>query len=301
MLQQTQVATVIPYFRRWMQLFPTIDALAAAAEGDVLKAWEGLGYYSRARNLHKAAKAVVHDHHGQFPQTAETLRDLPGVGPYTAGAVASIAFNQKAPLVDGNVIRVLSRLYGYADDPRSREGTKWMWNRAAELVPDHRPGDFNSALMELGATICTPKNPQCLLCPVAAACVAREKGLQSQIPPPKAAKVTPHFDRNVFCIQNRDGLYLLEQRPSSGRWAGMWQFMTRDTTEPWPLPKEKFEAIGEVAHALTHRRYTYHVWTASAPKTFHLPPDRPTAWVNLSSLEKYALPKPHLRVVELLK
>src|SRR5688572_3923564 len=164
MLQQTQVATVIPYYHRFLARFPTVSDLANAPEQDVLRGWQGLGYYSRARNLQAAARAIVNEHGGELPRTIEDLLALPGVGRYTAGAVASIAFDVKAPIVDGNVARVLCRVDRIETDPRDRTTQQLLWRRAEEVLPKKRVGDFNSALMELGATVCTPKSPQCLIC-----------------------------------------------------------------------------------------------------------------------------------------
>jgi A/G-specific adenine glycosylase len=294
MLQQTQVATVVPYFRRWMERFPTVEALAAAEEGEVLRLWQGLGYYSRARNLQKAAKCVMAEFGGEVPTTVEGLRRLPGVGPYTAGAVASIAFEVRAAIVDGNVERVISRLDARREDPRSTEGKANLWARALELVEGGsgaRPGDFNSAVMELGATICSPRRPNCLVCPVSAACRARELGIQEEIPPPKKAKITPEFKRDVFCHCRGDRRWLIEQRPTDGRWGGLWQFPTREagTLEPGT-------ELGEVRHALTHRRYIFRVMLSRAP----VESGYPTAWATLEELDKYALPKPHLAIAKML-
>ncbi len=166
MLQQTQVATVIPYYQRFLDQFPSIAELACADEHDVLRLWQGLGYYSRARNLHAAAKRIANELGGTFPDTVESLLELPGVGRYTAGAVASIAFDRRAPILDGNVVRVLCRIDKVEGDPREKNTQAGLWTRAEEILPAKRPGDFNSALMELGATICTPRNPRCLFCPV---------------------------------------------------------------------------------------------------------------------------------------
>ena len=219
MLQQTQVAAVVPYFGRFVARLPTLADLAAADEQTVLRLWQGLGYYARARNLHKAARAIVQDHGGEVPRTVEALLRLPGVGRYTAGAVASIAYDVPAPILDGNVIRVLCRLDRIEADPRTPAVQKQLWARAAELVPDERggrPGDFNSALMELGATVCIPRTPQCLICPIAAFCQARAAGVQDRIPPAKKAIVTPLVERDVFRLTNGDGALLIEQRPATG-------------------------------------------------------------------------------------
>ena len=182
MLQQTTVATVIGYFERFLERFPDVRALARADEAAVLRLWAGLGYYSRARNLHRAAKAVVEEHAGRFPRTLQGLRSLPGVGRYTAAAVASIAFGLPAELVDGNVIRVYARLFALRGDPRSPALQEKVWTLAAEHLDHGRPGDWNQALMELGATVCSPVGPECGRCPLSKSCLARKRGLQDSIP-----------------------------------------------------------------------------------------------------------------------
>lgn len=315
MLQQTQVATVIPYFNRWMKRFPTLESLATALEQEVLTEWAGLGYYARARNLLKAAKAIVFDLRGVWPTTAQELRELPGIGPYTAGAIASIAFNRAEPIVDGNVQRVVARLWAYPPpasagerdmtgfDLRSRQGVEWTWERSAELIEgvhDHVPpldaGDFNSALMELGATICTPRSPKCLLCPVAQGCRARQLGLQEKIPPPKVAKVTPEVERWAYLLCRSDGAVLLEQRPATGRWASMWQVITREA----PLDIADLKEHEDVRHALTHRRYTFHVFSARVAGSFEPPPaspPRPHQWVHPRDLKGYPIPRPQQKIL----
>jgi A/G-specific adenine glycosylase len=170
MLQQTQVATVIPYFHRFITKFPTIADLAAADQQEILKLWQGLGYYSRARNLRSAAQMILKDFAGQLPSEVDHLLKLPGVGRYSAGAIASIAFERRAPILDGNVARVLCRIDKIETDPRDRATNAHLWKRAEEILPKKQIGDFNSALMELGATVCTPRNPQCLICPVQKHC-----------------------------------------------------------------------------------------------------------------------------------
>lgn len=304
MLQQTQVATVIPYFHRFVDAFPTVQALASSDEQTVLRLWQGLGYYSRARNLRRAAQAIVNEHAGTVPRTVEQLLGLPGVGRYTAGAVASIAHGVRAPIVDGNVVRVLCRIDAIANDSRERTVLAGLWRRAEELVPAKRPGDFNSALMELGATVCTPRKPSCLICPVAGACEARASGQQELIPLRKQAKPTPLEERVVWCVHRaRTDEYLFEQRPASGRWAGMWQFTTRSPGEA--RPPARVERIGVVEHALTHRRYRFEVVRVDegrAPKSILQPGEaRPTRWMTLDASDSLPLPKPHLRVREMLK
>jgi A/G-specific adenine glycosylase len=308
MLQQTQVATVIPYFRRFLQQFPTVSDLASADGQAVLRAWQGLGYYSRARNLQSAAQRIVADHGGRVPSTVEQLLALPGVGRYTAGAVASIAFGVRAPILDGNVARVLCRLDAVRDDPRDPAVRELLWARAEAVLPDDRTGDFNSALMELGATVCTPRTPACLTCPVRGHCRAAALGIQAEVPPPRKAKPTPLVQRWTFCIRWGER-YLIEQRPAAGRWAGMWQFTTVEPAGAKPTAKllaERFGVratpprwLGHIEHALTHRRYAFEVYSCEA----RAPADdlAPRKWVTLAELATYPLPRPHVKVAELLR
>jgi A/G-specific adenine glycosylase len=307
MLQQTQVATVIDYFRRFIARFPTIQSLAEADPQEVLRLWQGLGYYSRARNLQAAARAIVAEHGGKVPDSVEHLLELPGIGRYTAGAVASIAFERPAPIVDGNVARVLCRLEAVQTDPRDKSTQAWLWKRAGQILPPTRIGDFNSALMELGALVCTPRAPKCLLCPVQSHCQAFAAGLVEQIPPPRKRPERPLHRRQVFAV-SCDGKYLLEQRPAKGRWAGMWQF----TTLPWKarrsLPQlhqqlglavEKPHLLGEVEHGLTHRQYHFQVLHCqAAARGLELSAGR--VWVGLEEISRYPLSRPHLKVAQML-
>ena len=299
MLQQTQVATVIPYFDRFIGRFPTIRALAEADEQDVLRLWQGLGYYSRARNLHAAAKRIVREFDGEMPRTAEALRQLPGVGRYTAGAVASIAFNCRAPIVDGNVARVLCRIDRIESDSRTDKPTlEEIWRRAQQILPELRCGDFNSALMELGATVCTPRNPKCLICPVREHSEAHAAGVQEQIPPRRKVKPTPLLRRDVLCI--RDGeKWLIEQRPAKGRWAGMWQFVTIPSTKS--SRANGHEHIAIVTHRLTHRRYRFRVFTTSHLSAEHGNTTSGRVWVTLQELDAYPLPRPHVKIAQMLR
>jgi A/G-specific adenine glycosylase len=278
MLQQTRVETVTPYFTRWMARFPTVHALAEAPLDDVLSHWAGLGYYARARNLHAAARDVVVEYGGAFPSTAEKLRGLRGVGEYTAGAVASIAFGEAAPIVDGNVVRVLARidaLDGAADDGALK---KRVWQRAGELVRADGgtdAGDFNQAMMELGATVCTPSSPGCSRCPLAAQCRARTDAAVAKYPAPKAKKA-PRLVQAVAVMIERDGKLLLVRRPPTGLWGGLWE-------PPWQAVRAIREgAAAAVAerctglslsniqsretfdHVLTHRHMRFFVFAARA-------------------------------------
>lgn len=224
MLQQTRVETVIPYFNRFISLFPTPEALAEAAEEDVLKVWEGLGYYSRARNLQAAVKEVTADYGGKVPDTEKEIRSLRGIGPYTAGAILSIAYGKPVPAVDGNVMRVMSRLLTLYDDIAKPKARIQIENILRDLIPKEDAGDFNQALMELGATVCTPKNPQCLTCPVLSHCHARAEGVESLLPV-KAKKKPPRTERwQTAVIVDADGRVLIQKRPETGLLANMWEF-----------------------------------------------------------------------------
>ena len=262
MLQQTRVETVIAYWTKFMAKWPDARALANAPLDEVLAAWAGLGYYARARNLHVAAKKIRDEHGGVFPADAESVRALPGVGRYTAGAILSIAFNKPEPLVDGNVVRVLSRLYaleGHAKDPKLHAE---CWAIAELVLSLKRPGDFNQALMELGATVCTPSKPKCDSCPVAPSCHAREQGRQEEIPatPPKAAR--KHRTIEAAFVE-RDGAILLVRRPDEGLLGGLWEMPSAERDgEPGAAAAKAlvnlgFEArpgerVASVEHTFTH-------------------------------------------------
>jgi A/G-specific adenine glycosylase len=311
MLQQTQVATVTPYFHRFIERFPTLADLAAADEQTVLRLWQGLGYYSRARNLHAAAKLLIHEKNGEIPQDVESLLHLPGVGRYTAGAIASIAFDTPAPILDGNVARVLCRLDGISADPRDRQTQQLLWQRASQIVPQTRPGDFNSAIMELGATVCTPRSPQCLICPVKKHCQAFAAGLQDQIPLRQKKIATPLVHRRTFCLRNSHAKWLIEQRPLRGRWAGLWQFITSESDESPVSAAAVRTAVGvksttprqisTIEHALTHRRYRFDVYLCDVRSPCKKNRDANRRWVGLDELEQYPLPRPHVRIAEFLR
>ena len=224
MLQQTRVETVIPYFEKWMKKFPDVKTLANASERDVLIAWEGLGYYSRARNLHQAAKVVAEKFNGQLPRDLTELRSLAGIGRYTVGAIASMAFGMDEPTLDGNLRRVFSRLFDISEFADSPSGEKILWELAAQNLPKRKAGDYNQALMDLGATICQPKNPRCLICPLMEICESRKNGTQALRPVLKPKKAIPHYIHAAGVIINC-GRVLLAQRPSDGLLGGMWEFI----------------------------------------------------------------------------
>lgn len=296
MLQQTRVETVIPYWESWMERFPDVDALASAEEGDVLKAWEGLGYYSRARNLRRGAAVVRDRFAGEVPGTPEALREVPGIGPYTAGAVASIAFGVVTPAVDGNVRRVLARLL---DEPRPTDA--WLRDRAGELVDPDRPGDFNQALMELGATVCTPRSPNCLGCPVATACEARAAGTVDGRPAPRKRKAVPErvFEVRVDVVVGDGGRWKvrMRQRPTDGLLGGMWEFPATEVAEASDESGD-MPALEPVRHVFSHFRAEYRpclsiIAAADAAVEGH--------WIDEADIDGLALPVAQQKIAALLR
>lgn len=263
MLQQTRVETVIPYYERFVSRFPDVHALAAADEEDVLRLWAGLGYYARARNLRRAAQAITRDHGGELPSDAESLASLPGVGRYTAGALRSIAFKQPAAIVDGNVRRVLSRLFAETDLPDTD-----AWRLAGELVPARHPDRFNQALMELGATVCTPRKPACLVCPVGEVCDGRASGRPEVFPAPKR-KPKPREVYALGGLLTRRGRVLLLRRPSQGLLGGLWEIpnlpdapaaaLVALIRERTGLCVSLSSSLGTIRHLFTHLDLTLEV------------------------------------------
>ncbi len=305
MLQQTRVETVIDYFTRWMERFPSLDALAQASEQDVLKVWEGLGYYSRARHLHQAAWLVMEKYGGQLPASRQELEKLPGIGAYTAGAVASIAFGQDEATLDGNIRRVLSRLFAMRLPARSPEGERQLWQLARKHLPTGHAGDFNQALMDLGAAVCTPLKPACLVCPLAELCLARAEGLQEALPVLERALPVPHYTVTAAVIR-REGKVLIARRPSQGLLGGLWEFpggkleageslaegLRREIREELNAWIRVGEPFGVFKHAFTHFKITLHAFLCE------LEDGEPEAveaseikWVEIEALKDYPMGK----------
>ena len=273
MLQQTRVETVIPYFECWLERFPNIETLAAAPEQAVLQTWEGLGYYSRARNLHRAARVVTADFGGQLPADRAALESLPGIGRYTAGAIASIAFGLDEPALDGNIRRVLARLFDYPEPARSPAGEAQLWQWAAELLPAGRAGDFNQALMDLGASVCTPRKPDCENCPLSGLCLAQHNHTQEERPVLAPRASVPHY-RVTAAVIERDGRVLLAQRPPEGLLGNLWEFpggkvepgetlpacLRREIQEELAAEITVGEEFGVYRHAYTHFKVTLHAF-----------------------------------------
>jgi A/G-specific adenine glycosylase len=273
MLQQTRVDTVIPYFERWMERFPTLETLANASLQQVLGMWEGLGYYSRARNLHQAAQIVIEEYSGELPRDIDLLRGLPGIGRYTAGAIASIAFEMDEPTLDGNIRRVLARVFDLRQPARSKEGGKILWELAGANLPPGQAGEYNQALMELGATICTPRAPLCTQCPLADSCLAYSLGVQAERPVKTPKPGIPHHTVTAAIIR-RNGQVLIAQRPLQGLLGGMWEFpggkvepgedlaacIQREIREELGVGISVGQEMGIYQHAYTHFRVTLHAF-----------------------------------------
>lgn len=285
MLQQTTVAAVVPYFDRFLKHFPSVEALANAEQSQVLRLWEGLGYYSRARNLHKAAVVVVNDLCGNFPQSVAELKQLPGVGPYTAAAIASFAFGEPAGIVEANTLRLYSRLIELDNDPRSTRGQKTLWNFADGIVSPGRSADFNQAVMDIGSQICRPAEPDCHDCPLTACCRAFATGRQHEIPPEKRrAQITDVTEVAIaICKRNR---FLMRQRSEEERWAGLWDFVrfeiAEDTAESIRLPPKPGRAVANSEH---RQRSLFEHETESRPERTLLPVDISQKVADLTGLQ----------------
>ena len=328
MLQQTRVETVIPYFEKWMKSFPTVRALAEADEQEVLNAWEGLGYYSRARNLHKAARIVVDQYRGEVPRDLDQLGKLPGIGRYTLGAIASIAFDMNVPALDGNIKRVYSRIFDISEPVDTPKGERILWELAKKHLPKNEAGDYNQALMDLGAAICIPKNPRCLICPLMKLCAARANGTQNMRPVKSPKKTVPHHIHAAAVVRrigreaSPDGgnlpyEVLLAKRPSSGLLGGMWEFPNgRVTGDPFEGLADalktgyglrlganrrnflRIEPRGVVHHGYTHFKvstYVYECELASMPERENL------KWVSLDLLDDYPMGRIDRQIAEMLK
>ena len=315
MLQQTRVDAVIPYYARWMVRFPTLESLASATQQEVLAAWEGLGYYSRARNMHQTAKIVMDENGGKLPEDVHRLRKLPGIGRYTAAAIASIAFGLDEPAMDGNIRRVMARLYDVTDDARSPAGEQKLWGLASENLPQGRAGDYNQALMDLGASICTPRAPTCPQCPLSGECQAYRLGIQEQRPVMAPKPAIPHYQVTAAII-SRDGQVLIARRPPNGLLGGMWEFpggkqqngeslpdcLRREIVEELGVEIEVVEPFGVYKHAFTHFRITLHAYCcrllAGEPQPIEAAEIR---WVDRLGLKDFPMGKVDRQISQALE
>lgn len=315
MLQQTQVATVIGYFERFTERFPTIESLAAAEEQEVLRMWEGLGYYRRARQLHAAARRIVDEHHGQFPRDPAAVRALPGIGRYTAGAILSIAFDDAQPILEANTIRVISRLLAFRGDPAGTVGQRLLWKAAGDLLPRRRAGDFNQALMELGSEVCTPVMPRCEECPVRPHCPTSRLGLQALIPAPKKKTRYEAVTQAAVVIERR-GKLLLRQCGPDERWAGLWDFprfplqtlddksrcaeMADGVLKLTGLAVQLGPRLTTIKHGVTRFRITLECFRASAVAGRLRRGEVAMHWVSPADLDSYPLNVTGRKIVQCL-
>ncbi len=315
MLQQTQVATVVPYYERFLDAFPNVQALADAPLDSVLKVWEGLGYYGRARNLHRAARQVVTDFQGTLPRTVRELLGLPGIGPYTAGAIASIAFGLDEPVLDGNVTRVLCRLFRVRENPKDTKVVRKLWSLARRLIPAGRASLFNQALMDLGATVCIPREPRCLVCPLKALCQAWARNEQADLPIKVKRAPLPHYDVAVGVVWKRNRI-LIDQRKPEGLLGGLWEFpggkpraneslercVVREVREELGVRVKVRRLLTTVKHAYTHFRITLHAFecdhVSGRPRPIGCADFK---WIRLDELDQYAFPKANHKVIAALR
>jgi A/G-specific adenine glycosylase len=315
MLQQTQVATVIPYYARFLERFPTVEALAAAPLDDVMALWAGLGYYTRARNLHRCAQVVANEHGGQFPSTVDALADLPGIGRSTAAAIASFAFGARATILDGNVKRVLARVFGVDGFPGEKRVENAMWVLAESLVPDADASDadvsaYTQGLMDLGATLCVRGKPDCTRCPFAPDCVANTTGRQRELPAARPKKAVP--TRRTWMLVLLDGdAVMLEKRPPSGIWGGLWSLPEAADEAAVADRAESLGASGEVSslapfsHTFTHFKLDIEPRVIEVARATKATPalelaDGETAWVALREIDAYGVPAPVRKLLDAL-
>ena len=316
MLQQTRVETATPYFERFVAAFPTVEALAAAPLDDVLKRWEGLGYYSRARNLWRAARAVAAEHGGEVPDTEAAFRALPGVGPYTAAAVLSLAFDRPLAVLDGNVARVLARVFAVEADAKAGRTRRALQALADRLLDAERPGRFNEAVMELGATVCTPRSPDCPRCPLNGVCAAYAEGEPERYPVTSKAKPVPHHTVVVAVVADGAGRLLIQRRPEDAMLGGLWEFpggkqepgealpetCRREVREELGVGIEVGAPLARVEHAYSHFRITLHAFRCrlveGEPRSAS---GEPVRWVRPEDLDGYAFPRANRRVIEALQ
>lgn len=316
MLQQTQVKTMLPYFRRWMERFPDVQSIADAREDEVLKHWEGLGYYSRAVNIHRTAEIIAKHHGGTFPKAHSTILGMPGIGPYTAGAISSIAFNEDRPLVDGNVERILARLFNIDTPVKEKNTRKFIWNTAEVLIPAGRARQFNQALMDLGATVCLPRRPGCEKCPLNGLCESRRMGTADRRPVSNRRKDIASIEVAVGILQHR-GRVLIQKRPASGLMPNLWEFpggkiqpgespeqaLIREFREELELEVRCRERLASIRHNYTSFRVLLHAFLCRPADSRPKPVLRSAVdarWVAVEEFDQYAFPAANRKLIDLV-
>ena len=299
MLQQTQVSTVLGYFDRFMAALPSVEALAAAEEDEVLHLWTGLGYYSRARNLHRTAKIVAEQYGGAFPQDVEKLTELPGIGRSTAGAIASLSMGLRAPILDGNVKRVLARYVAQDDYPGEPKVARQLWEVAERLTPQQRVNHYTQAMMDLGATLCTRSKPSCLLCPLKSGCRAHLLGRETDFPVPKPRKTLPRKRTLMPLLANHEGAILLYRRPSSGLWGGLWSLPELDDlsaltllAERHALTLQEHRELPGLTHTFSHFQLAIEPWLIKVDSTVDSVAEADWLWYNLATPPRLGLAAP---------
>lgn len=302
MLQQTQVTAVIPYFERFMQRFPDLSALAQAPLDDVLHQWAGLGYYTRARNLHRAAQMITQTCNGQFPDTLDTIQQLPGIGRSTAGAILSIAFQIPAPILDGNVKRVLARYLGITDPVNEKSIENKLWETAAAFTPDARCADYTQAIMDLGATLCTRSKPACVQCPLVAACRAHAENIVDLLPMKKSSRAIPTRTATFLILQNNQHI-LLQKRPPHGIWGGLWSLpeltgtpddneIRRTCRSTFQLSADHLQSLSPFRHTFSHYHLDIHPIIITTTPPAKIMESTEQIWYNLNQPKTIGLPKP---------
>ncbi|MEE2830664.1 MAG: A/G-specific adenine glycosylase [Myxococcota bacterium] len=301
MLQQTRVDTVLRYYEPFLERFPDLARLAEASEEEVMAAWSGLGFYRRARNLHRAARQILSEHGGEVPTDAETLQELPGIGRYTAGAILSSGRNARLPILDGNVIRVLSRVFSISEPPDRAATQARLWQLAEEILPTERPGDFNQAIMDLGATLCSPTGPDCPTCPFSAPCTARAEGAAEDYPRPTRKTKIKFEERVAVFLERADGRFLLQRRSPEGLLASLWELPAAVVGEGETALDIARQVGGggvlapcpTVEHRFSHRHWTIRVFRAAgpqAPQASTTDPSREELWVHPEELAELGIP-----------
>jgi len=317
MLQQTQMERAIIYFQRWTERFPDITSVARASEGEVLRVWEGLGYYSRARNIHKTARILVTYHNGLLPADHRLLRTLPGIGPYTAGAIMSLAFNQEFPAVDANIERLFSRIFNLTESVKENKIKTFIWQTARDLIPTANARNFNQALMELGALVCTPKNPACRRCPLNSLCEASRLGVARERPILPPNKKIIRIEMATGVLIHREKVFI-QKRPAYGVWANLWEFpggrlepeespeaaVVREFFEETELVIQCLDKIRVVKHNYTRYRVFLHCYACELHDGQSIPrlhAAQEYRWIAREALDDFAFPAPHRRLIEIMR